>query len=97
VYSVENDSNYVNNDPAYSTLNDFYKCASCPYTTGPGQAVIKPIYIYPNGNGQGYSVLQDNFLPASNNGNYYTLSTGYPYPAQAFAPVALVQTDSHKK
>ena len=23
VYSVENDSNYVNNDPAYSTLNDF--------------------------------------------------------------------------
>lgn len=90
VYSNENDSTYVNNDPAYNTLGDFYKCVSCPYTTGPGQAVIRPIYIYPNAIGQGYSVLQDNFLPASNHGNYYTLSSGYPYPAQSFAPIPLV-------
>ena len=51
VYSAENDHNAVNNNPSYNTMNQFYANTKCPYTTGPGQAVIKPVYIVPNEQG----------------------------------------------
>lgn len=94
VYSSENDHNAVNNNPSYNTMNQFYANTKCPYTTGPGQAVIKPVYIVPNEENTEHIMSVQNFLPMSGNSNYYTISTGYPFPPLSYAPKPLVTQSS---
>ena len=89
VYSSENDHNAVNNNPSYNTVNQFYANTKCPYTTGPGQAVIKPVYIVPNEQGTEETMFVQNFLPMTGSSNYYTISTGYPFPPLSYAPQPL--------
>lgn len=93
VYSAENDHMLVNNQPSYTTMNHYFTNTKCPYTSGPGQAVVKPIYIDPNKEG-GYEMLVANFLPTQGNTDYYTISTGYPFPPLAYAPVPLTTEET---
>lgn len=89
VYSSENDHNAVNNNASYNTMNQFYANTKCPYTTGPGQAVIKPVYIVPNEQRTEETMFIQNFLPMTGSSNYYTISTGYPFPPLSYAPQPL--------
>ena len=91
VYSASDDHMLVNNEPAYSTMNNYFVNKKCPYTSGPGQAVVYPIYLDPNQQGTGYEMLVANFLPVNDNTNYYTISTAYPFPPLAYAPKPLVE------
>jgi len=90
IYSSENDHQQVNNQPAYNTMNQYYLNAKCPYTTGPGQAVINPAYIVPNETNTDYQIFVPGFLPTTGNGSYYTLTSAYPFPPITYAPNPLV-------
>lgn len=90
VYSAENDHQQVNNEAQYNTMNQYFTNTKCPYTTGPGQAVINPAYIVPNESTTEYQIFVPGFLPTTGNSNYYTISTGYPFPPLSYAPKPLV-------
>ena len=91
VYSADNNYQLVNNEPAYETMKHYFVNKKCPYSSGPGQAVIYPIYLNPNDTGTGYEVLVSNFLPTNDNSNYYTISNAYPFPPLSYAPKPLVE------
>lgn len=97
VYTADQNYALVNNEPSYETMNNYFVNKKCPYTTGPGQAVIFPTYINPNNDGQGYEILVSNFLPTNENNNYYTISTAYPFPPLSYSPVPLVPSKKDKE
>ena len=61
-------------------LNQYFINKKYRYTTGPGQAVINPAYIIPNESNTGNQIFVSGFLPTTGDSNYYTISTGYPFP-----------------
>ena len=93
VYSSGNDHQLVNNEASYNTMNQYFMNKKCPYTTGPGQAVINPAYIIPNESNTGNQIFVPGFLPTTGDSNYYTISTGYPFPPLAYAPKPLVPSE----